>query len=100
MDITSIFAGLILIIFGVLSVFIIPVIKAHVSAADLKRILEYVNIAVGAAEQIAAASGYNGKWKKEYVQRYLWGKGFKVDDRTLDLMIEDAVIKLHNQLKE
>lgn len=100
MDITVIIEGLILVIFGVLSVYIIPAIKAHISDAQLKQILDYVAIAVGAAEQIADASGYNGKWKKEYVQSYLWGKGFKVDDRTLDLMIEDAVIKLHNQLKE
>lgn len=100
MDITVIIRGIGLIIFGIFSTFVIPWLKANTTNKQLKQMLEYVRIAVGAAEQLALVKGYNGDWKKAFVTNYLLSKNLKVDIDSLDLMIEDAVMQLHSQLKE
>lgn len=79
--------------------FIIPYLKANIEAEKLNKILDMVDIAVGAAEQIAAVYGHDGEWKKNFVTQYIRDLGLDVDADTLNLMIENAVIQLHNELR-
>lgn len=84
----------------ILSSVIIPWIKAKVEAGKLEKYLSYAEIAVGAAEQLAAVEGLDGEWKKSYVMSFLTekcGMG-NLDVDILNNIIENAVIMLHNEL--
>lgn len=84
----------------VLSAIVIPWIKAKIDADKLAKYLDYAEIAVGAAEQLAAVEGKDGAWKKQYVLEFLTTKcGMQnVDIDILNNIIENAVIMLHNEL--
>lgn len=83
-----------------ISTVVIPWIKAKVDADKLEKYLAYAEIAVGAAEQLAAVEGLDGEWKKAYVMKFLTekcGMG-NLDVDVLNNIIENAVIMLHNEL--
>lgn len=90
MDITFVFEALIVIIFGVITVIVVPFIKE-------KKLYNWVNIAVKAAEQIYTQTGM-GEIKKDFVLNFLKSKGYKVDTESIDLMIESAVLSLKESL--
>lgn len=90
MDITFVFEALIVIIFGVITAIVIPFIKE-------KKLYNWVNIAVKAAEQIYTQTGM-GEIKKDFVLNFLKSKGYKVDTESIDLMIESAVLSLKESL--
>ena len=101
MDITHIFELAILLVFAVISAFVIPLIKQKVEQDKLNKILTYVEIAVTAADQLFNSD--EGIQKKAYVLEYLESElakhGLTVNMETLDKMIEAQVLVLHNELK-
>lgn len=96
MNITEILEGCVYVFVAILSLFVIPAIKNKVGAQELDELLKWVDIAVAAAEQLYAST--DGPIKKKYVLSYLYSKGFTVDETELDLVIEAAVNRLHNEL--
>lgn len=102
MNITQICALAILLVFAIISAFVVPVLKQKVGQDKLNKILMYVEIAVAAAEQLYNAD--QGAEKKAYVLEYLNAElakhGLVVDMETLENLIESQVLILHNQLKE
>ena len=76
-----------------MSTFLVPWIKGKVEAQKLEKIMDWVTIAVSAAEQIYNESGM-GEKKKQYVLDFLEGKGLTVDINSVDAMIEAAVYGL------
>ena len=96
MDYTKLIGAVITLVTTLITVFLIPWIKQKINAEDLKKLKEYVDIAVRAAEQLYAAS--EGEAKKAYALQFLASKGIKFDSDTVDKMIEAAVLTLHHEL--
>ena len=83
-------------IIGLLITYVaVPYFKSKTTSAQREEIYSWVQIAVNAAEQIAKLNGWTGEVKKEYVMEFLNGKGFKITNDELDIMIEAAVKELN-----
>jgi len=95
-DVTDIIAGLILILFGVISGFLIPFIRSKMSADMFDRVQQMVWIAVEAAEMIYDGPG-RGDEKKAYVIQTLEEMGYSIDVNYLDNLIESCVLELKAQ---
>ena len=90
MDITPVVNADIALIAAVVTAFAIPWVKSKTTAAQREEINSWVKIAVTAAEQIYSGAG-KGKEKKAYVLKFLEEKNLKIDEKSVDLMIESAV---------
>lgn len=101
-DITEIISGVITIITALITVFLIPYLKTKLDEAKRKRIKEYIDVAVLAAEKLfPSIDGEKmGKEKLNYVANLLETKGitFDVDDVTdsIRAMIEASVEEFTN----
>ena len=101
-DITEIISAVITIITACITVFLIPYLKTKLDEAKRKRIKEYVDVAVLAAEQLfPSLDGEKmGKDKRNYVVKMLEANGitFNVDDinDSVRAMIESAVREFTN----
>lgn len=95
-DITPIVNAVIALAAAIITAFVIPWIKTKIDAGKLEKYKEWVTIAVKAAEQIYAGTG-RGAEKKEYVLKFLQGKGLTVDFKSIENMIEAAVLDLQKQ---
>lgn len=93
-DLTPIVNAVIALIAAIITTFLIPWIKGKIDAAKLAQIVEWVGIAVRAAEQIYNESGM-GEKKKQYVLDFLADKGFTLDPNSINAMIEAAVKDLN-----
>ena len=93
-DLTPIVNAVITLIAAIVTTFLIPWIKSKIDAAKLAQIVEWVGIAVRAAEQIYNESGMSEK-KKQYVLDFLASKGFTLDPDSINAMIEAAVKNLN-----
>ena len=93
-DLTPIVNAVITLIAAIVTTFLIPWIKSKIDAAKLAQIVEWVGIAVRAAEQIYNESGM-GEKKKQYVLDFLADKGFTLDTNSINAMIEAAVKELN-----
>ncbi len=93
-DLTPIVNAVIAFIAAIITTFLIPWIKGKIDAAKLAQIIEWVGIAVRAAEQIYNESGM-GEKKKQYVLDFLASKGFTLDLDSINAMIEAAVKDLN-----
>lgn len=95
-NITPIVEAVLALLGTLITVFVIPYIKKKVGAEHMAEFLRWVDIAVAAAEQLYESG--QGDIKKKYVLSYLEGKGFVVTEDELNMAIEAAVNKLHNEL--
>ena len=93
-DLTPIVNAVITLIAAIVTTFLIPWIKSKIDAAKLAQIVEWVGIAVRAAEQIYNESGM-GEKKKQYVLDFLADKGFTLDPNSINAMIEASVKNLN-----
>ena len=86
------------IILSIVSVLItgvlIPLLKQRYGKEKVTNVLEAVDIAVKAAEQIYTKSG-QGQLKKQYVLMRLNEQGIKLSEKELDDMIEASVLELN-----
>lgn len=92
-DITSVAVAVITLLVTIMTVFVIPVLRAKFSDEQLLKIQTWVNIAVGAAEQLYQGTDM-GATKKQFVLTALSQHGFTIDPDLLDQMIEAAVNEL------
>ena len=99
MEITPVVNAVIALIAAVVTAFVIPWVKSKTTAAQREEIEAWVRIAVTAAEQIYSGSG-KGKEKKKYVLDFLAEKNLKIDEESVDLMIESAVRNMNQALGE
>ena len=97
MNITLVVEAVGLLLFAVFTCIIAPYIRSRTTVEQQESINMWVGIAVTAAEQIFAGSG-RGAEKKRYVIEFLNKKGFKLDEASVDAMIESAVNALHKGL--
>ena len=99
MDITPIVNAVIALAAAVVTAVLIPWIKSKTTAAQREEIDAWVKIAVTAAEQIYTGTG-KGKEKKDYVLKFLEEKNLKIDEKSVDLMIESTVKNMNVAFKE
>lgn len=98
MDITEIVSAVLTLIVALVSAFLIPMIKAKVSKEKLEKANQLITVAVGAAEQLYNSK--EGQEKKDYVLAYLETQGINIDAETIEVLIENAVLRLHSELNE
>ena len=95
-DLTPIFQALILLISSVITIYILPKVKAvlseKLSAEQRENLKKWVKIAVAAAEQLYGSK--TGQQKKEYVVSFLLSKGIVFDVDEVTALIESEVYKL------
>lgn len=96
MDYTQIVKAIIVLLFAIIDAYLIPLIKVKIKADRRAELIEYVTIAVEAADQIFGRQ--RGEEKKAYVLQYLELKGIKFDPETIDMVIESAVLQMKNSL--
>ncbi len=70
-------------------------VKSKTTATQREEIEAWVRIAVTVAEQIYLGAG-KGKEKKKYVLDFLAEKNLKIDEESVDLMIESAVKEMND----
>ena len=99
MDITPVVNAVIALAAAVVTAFVIPWVKSKTTAAQREEINAWVKIAVTAAEQIYSGVG-KGKEKKAYVLKFLEEMNLKIDEKSVDLMIESAVKNMNTALGE
>ena len=97
MDITNILEAVVCLIGALASVFLIPYLKTKLNEAQRKRIKQYIDTAVTAAEKLFPKKDGEklGEKRLAYVAEYLKTKGIYFDvNNTYDdirVMIESAV---------
>ena len=97
-NLTPIINAVIALIGAVIAAFVIPWLKRKMSQQDLDKMLNYVGIAVYAAQQLYYNS--DGEARLHYVLDYLDSLGYDIDDESVRNAIEAEVLKLHRQLEE
>lgn len=78
---------------------LVPLLKQKYGREKVLSVMEAVNIAVKAAEEIYKESG-QGDLKKEYVLMRLNEQGFKVTEKDLDDMRKASVLELKRWKQE
>lgn len=95
-DFTPVFNAIIALASALITAFFIPWIKSKVSAEKRNEFLDWVGIAVKAAEQLFDSDC--AMQKKAYVINFLNSKGYKLSSGDMSNAIEAAVLELHNEL--
>lgn len=96
MELTEIIRLVIELCVAAASLWLIPWLRSRLSADQVTDMLRWVEIAVSAAEQLYDST--QGSVKKKYVMAFLDERGYCVDEEELNLAIEAAVLRLHQEL--
>lgn len=99
MTINNIFYVILSLVSVIVTGIIIPLVKQKYGREKVISVMEAVDIAVKAAEQIYTKTG-QGQLKKQYVLMRLNEQGIKISEKELDDMIEAAVLELNGWKKE
>ena len=107
-DITPIVKGIIGLVVAIISAIIIPKIRVWVNNNLTVKQIDIIKIivqsAVQAAEQIYARSEKAGSSKKKYVMEYAKSKlaeiGLTINDKELEVYLEQAVLELKESQKD
>ena len=107
-DITPIVEGIIGLVVAIISAIIIPKIRVWVNNNLTVKQIDIIKIivqsAVQAAEQIYAKSEKAGSSKKKYVMEYAKSKlaeiGLNINDKELEVYLEQAVLELKESQKD
>lgn len=98
MNAVNIFYVILSIVSVLITGVLIPYLKQKYGRDKVLSVMEAVDLAVKAAEQIYTKTG-QGQLKKQYVLMRLNEQGIKISEKELDDMIEASVLEL-NRWKE
>lgn len=93
-NIQPVLNALITLMAAVITCVLVPLIKNKLTQQQQDKLLEWIKIAVSAAEQLFS-SPQSGAEKKQYVQEFLVSKGYDVSNTEIDAMIEAAVSRIN-----
>lgn len=97
-DLTPIFSALILVLAGIVTVKVVPVLNEKLSSSQRETIIAWIKIAVKAAEQLCKDGRLNPaeryQWVVDYITKWLEESGFTLDFDKLEKMIEAVVSEL------
>lgn len=97
-DLTPLLLAMITVLASILTPKLVTWLKARTDAEDRAELLEWVRLAVAAAEQLYNAN--EGEEKKQAVIDFLRDQGFSLEYNQLNTAVEAAVLELHHALKE
>ncbi len=97
-DITPIIQAVLALIAALITVYVIPVLKAKMSDAQWNKMMAFVTHGVQAAEQLYQSG--QGQQKKMYVMDYLESKGLSVDDAVIESTVRTLCGKSENTSSE
>lgn len=98
MNAVNIFYVILSIVSVLITGVLVPLLKQKYGRDKVLSVMEAVDLAVKAAEQIYTKTG-QGQLKKQYVLMRLNEQGIKISEKELDDMIEASVLEL-NRWKE
>lgn len=96
-DLTPVINAAVALLAALITAFVIPWIRSKTTAQDRAELLEWVEIAVAAAQQLY--HDLDGAARKQYVLDFLAEKGYYLEDKEVDNAIEAAVLRLHRELE-
>ena len=103
MDITAILELIIKLIFAAITIFLLPKLKALISEkvaeSDQRKIIQWVELAVKAAEEAERAGLIDKKAKYTYALDFLEKRGVTFDPDTMQALIDSTCWELFNQFK-
>jgi hypothetical protein len=101
-DLTQIILAVITLIGGIVARYVIPWLKSRVDERKMDTLVNLINVAVYAAEQLYNSD--QGQEKKEYVVNLLAEKGYVIDvdniSTELNAMIESTVKELKIEMNK
>ena len=97
-DVTPLANALIMVLAVLITVYLIPWIKAQTTEKQREDMQAWVNIACAAAEQLYHTDVIQDR--KQYVVEFLAKKNLKINPDELDKMIEAAVLKINKEWAE
>ena len=104
MDITVILELIIKLIFAAITIFLLPKLKALISEkvaeSDQRKIIQWVELAVKAAEEAERAGLIDKKAKYTYALDFLEKRGVTFDPDTMQALIDSTCWELFNQFKK
>lgn len=104
MDITVILELVVKLIFTLITIFLLPKLKALISEkvaeSDQKKIIQWVELAVKAAEEAERAGLIDKKAKYTYALNFLEKRGVTFDPDTMQALIDSSCWELFNQFKK
>ena len=95
-DLTVVVTAVISLLAAWVTAQVIPWIKVHTTAEQMRVIKALVRTAVYAAEQLFKEHG-QGKEKKAFAKARVEAEAFKTDDAHIDAWIEEAVLELNRR---
>ena len=103
MDITVILELIVKLIFTLITIFLLPKLKALISEkvaeSDQKKIIRWVELAVQAAEEAERAGLIDKKAKYTYALNFLEKRGVTFDPDTMQALIDSSCWELFNKFK-
>lgn len=103
MDITVILELVVKLIFAVITIFLLPKLKALISEkvaeSDQRKIIQWVELAVKAAEEAERAGLIDKKAKYTYALNFLEKRGVTFDPDTMQALIDSTCWELFNKFK-
>ena len=104
MDITVILELIVKLTFAVLTIFVVPKLKALISEkvaeSDQKKIIRWVELAVQAAEEAERSGLIDKRAKYQYAKSFLEARGVTFDADTMQALIDSTCWELFNQFKK
>ena len=104
MDITVILELVVKLIFAVITIFLLPKLKALISEkvaeSDQRKIIQWVELAVKAAEEAERAGLIDKKAKYTYALDFLEKRGVTFDPDTMQALIDSTCWELFNKFKD
>lgn len=104
MDITVILELVVKLIFAVITIFLLPKLKALISEkvaeSDQRKIIQWVELAVKAAEEAERAGLIDKKAKYTYALNFLEKRGVTFDPDTMQALIDSTCWELFNKFKD
>ena len=91
--------AVITIIISLITAYVLPAIKSHMTAKDMETLKTFISIAVKCADQIYTQEQW--REKKEYVTNYVLGVVYdylhiKLTPEQIDTLIEGLVNEIHD----
>lgn len=104
MDITVILELIVKLIFAAITIFLLPKLKALISEkvaeSDQRKIIQWVELAVKAAEEAERAGLIDKKAKYTYALNFLEKRGVTFDPDTMQALIDSTCWELFNKFKD
>ena len=104
MDITVILELVVKLIFTLITIFLLPKLKALISEkvaeSDQKKIIRWVELAVQAAEEAERSGLIDKKAKYTFALDFLGKRGVTFDPDTMQALIDSTCWELFNQFKK